>query len=71
MMKFNSQNSSEISKTPLIWHHAAHLMTRLTCVRPTVDLIWKALSYLVLVHHTLLIHLSTFMGPPSHYCILS
>ena len=35
----------KIYKTPLILLHAARLMTRLTGVRPAVDLSWKALLY--------------------------
>ena len=38
----------KIYKTPMILLHAARLKTRLTGVRPTVDLCWKALPYIVL-----------------------
>ena len=46
MMKSNIQNfQKKICKIPLIFAHAARLMTRLTGVRPAVGLSWKALIY--------------------------
>ena len=44
MMKFKSQNSSEIYIIPLILLHAARLMIWLVGVRPAVNLTWKALQ---------------------------
>ena len=51
----------KIYKTPLILLHAARLMTRLTGVRPAIDLGWKALQYGVPLYRILFVgmHKST------------